>query len=209
MKLLTKLFGSPREKQVFDKRDKFHKNSNAIRQIGEAIITAAEDCYTKTLPLIIFAEEQEKQSASIHVYYEYLYFFRHLVLRSAFGQLSFLQVKSLHEYIAGTVVPHALDTFLKLWPEEIRPEMRSDFFAKLNDVEATYGNSEEIFSPKDPCNSDALTSIIARNIAALAGNSNHPTTIRTVIVVMADAYKAMKLEKLIQKAKEDIYVKHE
>jgi len=205
MRIFTKLFGGSRAKKIFEERDKLRRKGNALRQIGEAITIATDHCYKKTLPLISFTEENDKQSASIYIYYEYLYFFRHLVLRSAFSRLSVMQMKILHEYIAGIFIPHAIDTFLKQWPEELKTDMRNEFFAKLNDVEAVYGNSRELFTKKDPCTSDALTSKIGRNIAEITGNPKQSTTIKTAIIVITDAYKTMKLEKLIEKAQEDVY----
>jgi len=209
MRIFTKLFGSSRAKKVFETRDKFRRKSSALRQIGKAVTIAADDCYRKTLPFISFTEEKSKQYASIRIYYEYLYFFRHLVFKNAFSRLSVMQVKILHEYMAGIVIPHAVDVFLKQWPEELQSSMRSEFFKKLNDVEADYGNARDLFAKKDPCSSDSLTSKIGRNIAEIAGTPNHSTTIRTVIILMTDAYKTMKLEKLINKAQEDIYAKEE
>lgn len=209
MKIFTKLFGSAREKKVLETRDKFRRKSSALRKIGKAVTIAADDCYRKTQPLISFTEEKSKQYASIRIYYEYLYFFRHLALKNAFNRLSVMQMKVLHEYMAGAAIPRAVDIFLKQWPEELQAGMRNEFFKKLNDVEADYGNSRELFAKKDPCTSDALTSKIGRNIAEIAGTPNHLTTIRTVIIVITDAFKTMKLERLVDKAKEDIYANNE
>ena len=209
MRIFTKLFGSSREKKILEARDKFRRKSSALRQIGKAVTVAADDCYRKTLPSIRFAEGKDKQSASIRIYYEYLYFFRHLVLKNAFNCLSLMQVKVLHEYMAGLVIPDAVDVFLKQWPDELRAGMRAEFFKNLNDVEADYGNSKELFAKNDPCASDALTSKIGRNITEFAGFPNHSTTIRTVITVITDVYKAMKLEQLVDEAKEAVYAKDE
>ncbi|MBP1765243.1 MAG: hypothetical protein H6Q65_2301 [Firmicutes bacterium] len=206
MKIFTTLFGSPRAKKVYEAREKFRKKTSALRSTGDAIADAAETCYRKTLPLLNRKEEKERQLASVYLYYEYLYFFRHIVLREAFIHLSISQMNILHEYIAGVFTPRTIDKFLKQWPQEMRSDLRTGFFERLNDIEANYGNSRELFVKKDPCSSDALSSKVSRNVAYILEDPNNLTTIRTVVMILTEAYHSMKLKNLIGKAKQHIKI---
>jgi len=206
LKIFTTLFGSPRAKKVYEAKEKFRKKTSALRNIGEAIAIATENCYRKTLPLLDFREERDRQLVNVYIYYEYLYFFRHLALREAFNHLSISQMNILHEYIAGVFIPRTVDKFLKQCPEEMRPGLRIEFFKRLNDMEASYGNSRELFAKKNPCASDALTSKVSKNVMRIIGDPDNSSAIRNIIIIVTDAYHSMKLKNLIGKAKQHIKI---
>jgi len=200
--LFTDLFGSLKNKNQ-QTGDELRKEVKTLCQIGEAITHATNFCYKKTLSAINFTAEEEKQLASIHLYYEYLYLFRHLALRSAFARLPLAQMKILHEYVAGALIPSIITIFLKDWPEESKSQLRAEFFKNIDEFEVKYSASKEIFGEED----NALIPKVGQKIAKITGNASDRSLINMITSIVTEAYKIMQLEKLIAQAETDIYVK--
>jgi hypothetical protein len=147
-------------------------------------------------------DEKKKKEAQILVFHEFVYFFMHMTMRSAFEQLREQQIEKLQSYLGPLISSTAVDSFFAHWPEDMREKIRDEFYEKLNDAELEYSTCKELLSEKNPLTGDSLFTKLARNVAELSGNSMNPAILMLVITSGVDAYKGLKLDALVKNAGE-------
>jgi len=210
MGILSELFGSPTERRLkrLHRESKEHADefTKPLGAIGLAIVQAAKTCSEKTKPSLNFAGK-EKQEAEIYIFYEFVYFFMHLTMRSAFSHLPEPQIRRLQSYLGPLICSTAVDSFFGHWPENLKEGLRSDFYTKLNDAEIEYSACKELLSEK-PFTGNALFEKLAQNVADLSGEEMNPATIILVIASAVDAYKSMNLDSLMSEAGK-VFVKYD
>ena len=147
MSLLSKLFPSSPER---DLRRKFHaiqqeteQRMRPLASIGMAIIRASEDCSREMKPFID-GDDKTRQEKKVYLFYEFVYFFMHMTMRYAFGQLSESQIRKLQGFLGPLIAGTAIDSFFLHWPEDLKDKMRSEFYNNLNNAELEYGTSKEL-----------------------------------------------------------------
>jgi len=59
----------------------------------------------------------------------------------------------------------AVDAFFDLWPDDMKPKMRSEFRGQKNDTRSGYAECKGMVSVSDPINGNSFLSTFARNIA--------------------------------------------
>ena len=64
------------------------ERTRPLANIGMAIIKAADYCFKEMKPFIDADDEKRRQELEIYLFYEFIYFFMHMTMRSAFGRLS-------------------------------------------------------------------------------------------------------------------------
>lgn len=170
-----------------------------LGEVGLAIVQASQACQEKLKPSLNIADTKEKQQAEVYILYEFLYFFMHLAMRSAFSQMTERQIECLQSYLGPLICSTAIDSFFGHWPENLKEGIRSDFYTKLNDAEIEYSACKELLSEK-PLTGNSLFSKLARNVAELSGEAMNPVTITLVITLAVEAYKCMNLDLLVSKA---------
>jgi len=202
MGILSDLFDSPDERKVKrlygESQERAKEFTKPLGAIGLAIVQAAKTCSEKMKPSIN-AREKEKQQAEMYVFFEFVYFFMHLTMRSAFSHLPEPQIRRLQSYLGPLVCSTAVDSFFGHWPEDRKKGLRSDFYTKLNDAEIEYSACKELLSEK-PFTGNALFEKLGQNVADLSGEQMNPATIMLVIDCSLDAYKSMNLDSLVSEA---------
>jgi len=202
--MFKKLFDIFKDKNRQTAED-IRKEIDVLQRVDEVITSTTYYCYENTLSLMKI--EKEDMDFQIELYYEYLYLFRHLILRQAFTQLPFVQMKILHEYVAGTCTPLAVNTFLKRYPE-IAGNQRyaafyyKQFFSKIDEMEVYLSASREIIG-----DDKALLSKFGNKVVGLAGGSADSSLSGMVIHLITYAYQSMKIDEIIEQAKRDIFAK--
>lgn len=176
------------------------RTTKPLGAVGLAIVRASQTCSEAIRPLINGPEGKEKQEAEMYVFYEFIYFFMHLAMRSAFSQLTEQQIEGLQGYLGPLISSTAVDSFFGHWPEDLKEKIRSGFFAKLNDAEVEYSTCKELLCEESPLTGNSLLSRLARNIGELSGNSSDPGTFVIVISSAVDAIKATNLDSLVREA---------
>ena len=182
------------------KKNSIRRELDALQQIGDAITGAADFCYKETLSIINHSEKMTE----VELYYEYLYLFRHIILREAFARLSLTQMRILHEYVAETLIPFVINSFLKTWPESAKIQLRTKFFTKIDEMEVKYSAAQKIIDAND----NALITKAAKRVAEMTGNSEDLLIIRRIIHILGTAYEGMQLAALLEQAEKDIYAKN-
>ena len=204
MNIFSRLFGSSDEDKakytVRLVKDEVRESLKPLGDISLAIVKASYACALQMNWILNIPDEKEKKEIEDLVFYEFVYFFIHLTMRSAFAQLYEQQIKRLQDYLVPLISSTAVDSFFAQWPEDLKEKIKSEFYDKLNDAELEYSTCKELFSEKNPMTGNSLFSKLARNIAELSGNSMNPAVLTLVISSGVDAYKEMQLDLFVKKA---------
>ena len=86
-----------------DTQPKVQRETKPLGDIGLAIVQASQTCWKTLKPEINVANTKEKQRAEVSIFYEFLYFFMHLTMRSAFSRLTEQQIKRLQGYLGPLI----------------------------------------------------------------------------------------------------------
>ena len=176
------------------------RTTKPLGKVGLAIVRASQTCSEAFKPMLNVADDKEKQQAEIYVFYEFIYFFMHLTMRSAFSQLTGQQIGRLQDFLGPLISSTAVDSFFAHWPEDLKEKMRSEFFTKLNDAELEYSTCKGLLSKESPLTGNSLFPRLARNVADLSGNSMNPAALMFIIGAAVDAFKTMSLDSLVRDA---------
>jgi len=121
-----------------------------IDDLTLAIVSAGWKCSQSVKPHLRpvkeFAEHPEVQE--VYVFYEFLYFYLHLVNRQAHSRLGPDRVAKLQGAVGPLIVPAAVDTFFAHWPEKFKSGIERNFYEKLNDAEMEYASCKLLFPEK-------------------------------------------------------------
>jgi hypothetical protein len=162
------------------------------RPIGDlafAIVSAAWKCNQKITPYLRpgnkFAEHREVQE--VYVFYEFLYFFLHLMNREAHTRLGPDRVVKLRNEVRPLIIPSAVDAFFGCWPEKFKSRIESEFYNKLNDAEMEYASCKGLFPERELVGKTDMFSRLAINILDLASyelvESDYPPSRELIIIV--------------------------
>ena len=204
MSMLSRLFGSSddeRARRIINRAER--EAAETLQPLGNlaiAIAKASQDCAGQMKPMLDVPDGKEKKEAEVLVFYEFVYFFMHMTMRSASVQMTEQQIQKLQGYLGPLISSTAVDSFFAHWPEDMKKKIRDEFFDKLNDAEMEYSACKELLSEKNPLTGDSLFSKLARNVVELCGNSMNPAVLTLVISAGADAYKGLQLDTLVKNA---------
>jgi hypothetical protein len=178
-----------------------------VGEIGMAIIQASVNCRDAVKQLIKVPTEKERQKREIFIFYEFIYFYMHLTLRQAFGNLTKERLQKLQGFLGPMISSVAIDSYFAHWPEDLKQKMTGEFYEKLNDAETEYAECaqfdtlvageeriKEIFQ--------ALFFKLSLNVANLAGNEEADLTLLIPVTEVAfNEWSKMHLGKLISEIK--------
>ena len=173
-----------------------------LGNLALAIVKASKDCANQIHTMLDIPNVEEKKEVEILVFYEFLYFFMHMTMRSAFAQLREQQIEKLQSYLGPLISSTAVDSFFAHWPEDMKEKIKDEFYEKLKDAELEYSMCKELLSEKNSLTGDSLFSKLARNVAELSGNSMNPAVLTLVITSAVDVYNGLKLDVRVKKAGE-------
>jgi hypothetical protein len=214
MSIFSNLFGSPKQREIKKLMTETHKQVQKeygpLGELGKAIIQASVNCLNAVKKLINKPSEKERITSEIFVFYEFIYFYIHLTLRQAFGNLTKEQTQKLQDYLGPLISSTAIDSYFAHWPEDRKQRMTDDFYQKLNDAELEYTECTnqiplDLSKDKDERSKyifRALFTKLSFNVANLAGNDNNNLTlIEPVMEVAMNEWMRMRLDKLIADVK--------
>jgi len=205
MDILSKLFGNPMERhakhRLKETKNEVERTTRPLAAISMAIVKGSDFCFQGTKSFIDNPDQKERQVLEIYLWYEYLFFFLHLTMRSAFVRLNEEQTKDLEQYVCPVVVTTAIDTFCEHWPEEVKQGLRAEFYERLNKAEVDYSSAKELMSPSERTFSeDSVISKLAMRVHKVISNSTVPIVFLTVVNIAARAVVDIKLDALVDEA---------
>ena len=214
MPISSKLFGSSKQREIKKMLAETHKQVQEeykpLGELGKAIIQASVNCRDAVKRLINMPSEKERQQREIFVFYEFIYFYIHLALRQAFGNLTKEQTQKLQDYLGPLISSVAINSYFAHWPEDLKQKMTDEFYQKLNDAELEYAectdriqfdsSKEKQERIKDIFN--ALFLKLSFNVANLACNDENNLALTVPVMEVAmNEWIRMRLNKLIADVK--------
>src|ERR1700739_1634177 len=96
-----------------------------LAELDLSIVTAADTCAKRVKPYLrpnpdLDAGHPELQVGYIYVFYEFLYFFLHMMNREAYQRLGPDKVAKLQERVGPSIRAVAADMFFGHWPEKFK-----------------------------------------------------------------------------------------
>ena len=207
MSFFDKLFETPEERRVKrlieDSRVKDETTNGPVRKLSMAITCATHKAYLNLARVFDFSKEGHPPSQpQILTFYEFMYFFMHLTLRTTVAKgFTESQINKLQGYLGPLLVWTAVESFFKNWPEELKAKMRSEIFEKLNDAEMEYSECKGLFSSDDPLNRNMLIGRLAGNAVALWERPSDESAKMAVVAAATQALSEMNLDRLVDDAK--------
>lgn len=207
MSIFSKLFGSSEEskiKRLFSETEKrVNREYEPLGKVALAIGQAASNCRDAVKNLLLASTEKERMHQEVHVFFEFIYFYMHLTMRSAFVQLSEPQLQKLQGHIGQVISAAAVDSYFAHWPDDLKQKMVSEFYDKLNEAELEYSECTKTapIEQGEPALHQKLQALFMKlgsNVSILSGHSEDDLA---VIIPVADIaiqeWKRMRLEDLI------------
>lgn len=215
MPVFSKLFGSPKEreaKKIFSELlTKVEKECEPMGEVGLAIVRASTNCRDAFKGQIQAATEKERLEREMYIFYEFIYFYMHIMLRHAEVQLIESQMEKLQNFLGPLISSVAIDSYCAHWPDDIKGKIIDEFYKKLNEALLEYSLCTFDQSKKQGGRASperqmqmihALFTRLGLNISPLITNAEKDVaTIKNVIHVAFDEWKGMELDKLIAEVK--------
>jgi hypothetical protein len=215
MPIFSKLFGSSKEreaKKIFDElRLKAEKKYKPMIEVGWAIVGASTNCRDAFKGQIQAATEKERLEREMYIFYEFIYFYMHIMLRHAEVQLAESQMEKLQDFLGALISNVAVNWYCAHWPDDWKGKMIHEFYEKLNEALSEYSlctfdpskKQGERASPEQQLQMQhALFTRLGLNVSRLITNGKEDVaTIKSVAYVAIDEWKGMELDKLIAEVK--------
>lgn len=202
MSLFHKLFGTPELRRarrlLKDTRASVGATYGPLGKLGTAIVGAAFSAQQNLAQVFRFSMEGQPSEPQILMFYEFLYFFSHLTLRTAVAKgFTESQIEKLQGVLGPLVASTAVDSFFRHWPEDLKTKMRNEFYGKLNDAEVEYSECRGLLSADDPLSTDTLIGRLAGNAANLWERSSDELAKMAVASAATQAFRAIQLDGLV------------
>ncbi len=203
MSIWGRIFGTPEERKAKDLLGKAKAITSEVYgplgNLSLGIVTAAWDSYQDLAGVLKFSVEGRPTEQQILVFYELLYFFTHVTIRTAVAHgLTETQIRRLQDFLGPQLSHTAVDTFCRHWPVEVKKRIRHEFFEKLNDAEVDYSECRALILKDKPFEKDSLLGKLSHNVAQSWGSPSNPAVIMAAKTSAAKAFTSMPLDKLIR-----------
>jgi hypothetical protein len=203
MKLFDRILGAPEERRAKNLLKKAEAATyevfGPLGDLGLGIVKAAWDSYRDFARVLDFSVEGKPTEQQMLVFYELLYFFIHLTMRTAVAHgLTETQISKLQDFLGPQLSRTAVDTFCRHWPLELKERIAHEFFEKLNDAEADYSQCRALMWGDEPFARESLIGKLSHNVAGVWGSPYNAAVMMAATASAVRAYKNLPLDKLIR-----------
>lgn len=186
----------------------FKKQPSGISDLAVSIVDISYKCgqeFKESIDEKFGKDSKEAMTSWVQVQYEFLFFYTHLVMRSALSKLGNDKRIKLQDLLGPILVNLTTEAWFGHWPEKYKEGIKNDFIHNLNVAEMDYSECKGGLLVKDqPFSENGLFSRLAMNIARLSGHENNPATILKCITIGVDKFAEMKLNLLIDAVGKEI-----
>ena len=201
--LFSKLFGDSKvregRKLLAEAQTTASMTYGPLGRLSMSIVCAADSAHKELAPILGISIQAEPSEERIYIFYEFLYFFSHLTLRSAIiTGLTESQIKKLQGFLGPLLASTAIDSFFRHWPEDLKEKLIDEFYAKLNDAEIEYSECDEVMSEDHPFDSKTIFGKLANNVSILHERPSDPEIMAPAFVAAANAFTVMQLDRCIR-----------
>jgi hypothetical protein len=208
---LFNLFGNARQREfkrlLAETQKRVEKEVAPTKNLCLAICQASVNCRDAVKDRIDAPTEAKRLELEVYVFYEFLYFYMHMAMRSTFGQLTEEQLRKLQSFLGPLVSSAAIDSYFGHWPDELKKKMRGEFYDRLNDAEVEYAEATRFDSSEQRDKRltqklQALFMKLGSNVSNLSGHSEHDLAmIVSVSEVAINEWTKMSLDNLVAEIK--------
>jgi hypothetical protein len=201
--ILNRIFGTPEERKAKELLKKVEAETSQVYgplgNLSLGIVKAAWDSYQDLARVLEFSVKGQPTKQQMVVFYELLYFFIHVTIRTAVVHgLTETQVLKIHDYLGPQLSRLAVDTFCRHWPVELKQRIAHEFLEKLNDAEIDYSKCRALMLKDKLFEEDSLFGKLSHNVAQLWGSPSNPVVIMAAKTSATKAFTSVPLDKLIQ-----------
>lgn len=178
-----------------------------IRKLTSSIITVSYHCgqvFKEPIDNKYGEDSKEAITSFMQVQYEFLFFFAHLAMRSAFSKLGHNKRVKLQQLIGPILEISTTEAWFGHWPEHLKAGIRKDFYNNLNVAELEYSKCHKLLGNKNESPKDTLFWELGKNIARLSGCELDIAVIMQCMDVSLKYFLDMNLDDLIVAAGEDL-----
>jgi hypothetical protein len=204
MSMFDRIFGNKEERKIKEQFEEIRrdvdKTYKPCKKIAEEIIRSSQNCLLKTKEYINCENEKERILTEMTIFHEYIYFFMHMTLRTAFDKMKPQQIEKLQEYIGPIITGTAIDSYVGHWPEDIKNKFTNNFIDGLNDAEMEYAAAKRLATKGSPFDPETIIFILGKRIADDANSSSNPVTISMAGFMAMDELIRVKFHELIDEA---------
>jgi hypothetical protein len=208
---LFRLFGNTKERESKQRSGKIgprvEKELAPTNKLCRAIVQASGNCRDAVKVQINAPTEVKRLELEASVFFEFLCFYVHLTMRSAFGQLTEEQTQNLRNYLSPLVSSAAIDSCFARRPDELKGKMHGDFCNKLNDAEKEYTEVTR-FDSSEPGGERSIQKLqglfmkLGANVSTLFRRDAHDLTMMVFVSDVAiNEWIKMDLDKLVAEVK--------
>lgn len=161
------------KKVLTDSEKKTAEQWQLFGDLVSGIVSAAWDCTQHLKPDLrpVAAFEEHPETQVMYLFYEFLYFFLHLMNRQVAVRLSPEIGEALRHEIGPYISGIAVDTFCAHWPEKYKFGIQREFIERLTDAEAEYVRCNTLTPDAGLIADTALSSRLAVKVLDVAGYS--------------------------------------
>jgi hypothetical protein len=161
MSVDDKPFGTPKLASLLSLLEqsdaKVEATYGPVNTLATEIIKVAYSTQQSLADVFGFSAGGEASLPQVLMFYEFLYFFSHLTLRTlAAHDFTEPQIQKWQNVSTPLLSWIAVDSFFLHWPQDHKAKMRSEYYDKLNDAELEYSECRGLISPDDPLSENAL-----------------------------------------------------
>lgn len=150
-------------------------------------------------------DSKEARISWVHVQYEFLFFFTHLVMRNAFSKLGNEKLVKLQKLLGSRLANSTTEAWFKEWPKDMQVGIKHDFYNNLNAAELDYSQCKGgLLIKEPPFSEDGLFNRLANNVARLSGNEGNPILTLRCQIVGLNIFNNINLDYLIERVGKEI-----
>lgn len=214
MSLFAKLFRTRAERDF----GRMHENASRktemafkpIRRLSLEIVNTSTNCLNqiKAQGLIGTEKNEAEIWQEMFAFFEFLYFFMHMMMRTAFSVLSETELQHLQNHIAPLLATTTVNSWCRHWPEDKKMTLVHDFSSNLNEAEIEYANCSHVdprltHEEKSELICQNLFIRLGQRVAGVVGEEANPGTALAVLNIASAEFAKMKLRQYIESFKRD------
>lgn len=167
-----------------------------LGELAQGVIKASWESYQGLRGILSFVEPPSMKQ--VFTFYEYFFFFLHMVFRIAHQQgFSEGQMQRLQAYLGPVLTGTAIDTFFKHWPDSKKTAMRNEMFENLNRAEGEYAACSVMFVKGNPWETESSFGRVALNVAAVWDRSSNPLVLAAAKMKALEAFARFPLDEVL------------
>lgn len=173
---------------------------SAVNILALAILLSSEKCsefFKEDIDKKFGKDSKEAMTYRMEVQYEFLFFFTHLSMRYAFGELGHEKRVELQNLLLPILMNNSTETWFGHWPAKYKEGIKKEFRDNINRAELEYSKYQKFFAEKNEGTKDTLFWEFSKNISKLSGHETDIIIITKCMAFTVEVLGKIKLKDLV------------